>query len=146
MLGEWKIQSRFWDPETKRMDTITGKAKWEKTLNDQYIKEHFELNFFFDQILKGDGYLRYSPVYDRFEFIQLDEFSVSSLLLIGKWDAKNKILAFRPPADYAQWGDKKPLQVEWDYHFYKDGSFRKEMRFPDEKGNFVFASDYHYIK
>jgi hypothetical protein len=145
MIGHWEIKSRFWNPDKQQMDTCEGKASWEKVLNNQYIQEHFELNYFGEN-LKGQGFMRYSPFYQRFEFIQMDEFSESSLLLIGYWDEKVKILSFRPVSGYSQWGDKEALKLEWDYYFYEDGSFRKEMRFPDRNGKFVFASDYHYFK
>lgn len=145
MVGRWKIKSKFFDSEKNKMETIQGKATWKKTLNNQYIQEEFELNFF-GQVLKGQGFLKYSSLYQRFEFIQVDEFSPGSLILVGHWDEKNQILSFRPITGYAQWGDKKELQLEWDYYFYPDGSFRKEMRLPDKEGRFVFASDYHYSK
>lgn len=145
MVGTWEIKSKFRNPETNKTDTLQGKATWKKTLSNQYIQEHFELNLYGD-LLKGEGYLRYSPLYRRFEFIQMDEFSPGSLILVGSWDSNNRILSFRPISGYSQWGDKGELQLEWDYYFYDDGSFRKEMRLPDKKGKFVFASDYHYYK
>lgn len=145
MLGSWEVKARAWSVKSNKYRGLSGSASFDRKLNEKYVHETFTLDWF-GTILSGEGYLKYSPVHQRFDLVQLDDFSSSPLKLIGTWDAVKKILSFRPVFNHAQWDDKDPLKLRWDYFMYEDGSFKKEIWEPGKNGEYMLTSDYHYFK
>jgi hypothetical protein len=142
--GKWYVTTKFIDAKGETR-YFSGRAQFQSVLKGQYVFEEFELDWDGGK-LSGYGYIRYSPDHNRYELIQVDDFSKSSLLLVGTYDVENNILSFRPLEGYAQWGRGTKPWLEWDYYFYSDGTFRKELRMPDKSGKMVFHSDYTYTR
>lgn len=145
VLGSWTVKARAWSVKSNHYKDLAGTAFFDKKLNGQYIHETFSLDWF-GTLLSGEGYLKYAPLQQRFDLVQLDDFSSSPLKLIGTWDAAKKILSFRPVFNHAQWDEKIPLKLRWDYFIYADGSFKKEIWEPAKNGEYMLTSDYHYFK
>lgn len=143
VLGGWQVKTRVWSSKENKYKNISGTARLEKRLKDNYVHEDFSLDWF-GTLLHGEGFIRYSPLHQRFDFVQLDDFSSSPLKLIGTWDAEKKKLSFRPVFNHAQWDSRSPEWFYWDYYFYDDGSFKKEIWEKNKEGEFKLTSDYHY--
>jgi hypothetical protein len=143
--GKWEVKARAWSSKVNGYKELSGSAIFEKRLKDNYIHEDFSIDWF-GTLLHGEGFVRYSPLHQRFDFVQLDDFSSSPLKLIGTWDGAKKKLSFRPIFNHAQWDSKKPEWFYWDYYFYDDGSFKKEIWEKNKQGEFKLTSDYHYYK
>lgn len=145
MLGSWDVKARAWSVKSNKYKDLTGSATFNKKVNDKYIHEIFTLDWFGTK-LYGEGYLKYSPIHQRFDLVQLDDFSSSPLKLIGTWDPVKQILSFRPVFNHSQWDEKEPLNLRWDYYLYEDGSFKKEIWEPIKNGEYFLTSEYHYFK
>ena len=143
MRGEKEISARLWSQRDRKFIDTKGIATFSEILNDQYIREQFQLNLN-NQVVKGTAYVRFSKAHSRFELIQVDEAAASSIVLNGHWDDKLQQLVFLPLENYSQWGSKGTLGLRWSYTFNPDGSFVKEMHTLDETKKYVLQSDYTY--
>lgn len=100
--------------------------------------------------LNGKGvtaraYIKFSPIYERFELVQVDNAAGSFIHLYGYWDTESNTLKFKPIEDYSQWGSTGSLKLTWDYVFYNDGSFKKVIKLPNKAGKWIVQSEYHYL-
>jgi hypothetical protein len=145
-LGTWKISSHFYKPDGDTAFTTTGGASFNQAYKSIYLREQFDLLWKDKSTVHGEAFIRYSEKYKRFELVQVDDVGNSILVLNGTWDPEKKVLAFKPIEGYSQWGSSGTKYLLWDYTFFPDGSFKKEMRLPDEKNNMYLASDYYYSK
>ena len=145
MLGEWVIHARMrMNPATDDFKDMKGKASFEQLYTSEQIKESFELAGRF----KGEAFINYAATHERYELFQIDMMSSrrSTILLNGEYDEETQRLNFKHLDNYPQWGKSPSLQLRWEYIFYPDGSFKKEMYSKDEAGNYYLQSDYHYKK
>ena len=144
MKGEWKIEYNIRRSRYSRFQKGQGKAKFEKHFGEGQIKETFELGGRF----RGEAFINFATAHKRFELFQIDMMSSrrSTIYLIGKYSEDEKRLKFYNMKDHPQWGRTPALEIKWEYVFYEDGSFKKEMYMKDDDGNFYLQSDYHYKK
>jgi hypothetical protein len=89
VYGKWVVKARAWSSKINGYKETSGSASIEKRLNNNYVHEDFSLDWF-GTLLHGEGFIRYSPLHQRFDFVQLDDFSSSPLKLIGTWDGQRR--------------------------------------------------------
>lgn len=142
MLGQWQVNYSEWSPEQKNFQHTKGIASFRTAYKDNYVREEFEITDKDGEAIKGEGFVRYSNEFNRFELVQLDESGQSTLLLEGKWYPEYRLVSFTPVEDQLQ---AKSLRMRWDYIFFEDGTFKKVLRKANKKGEYRIASDFHYI-
>lgn len=139
MKGRYKIESRILIEGDYK--SVEGKARFEEQLGG--IEETTTLRFMGNDISLR-AYIKYSPRYERFELVQVDEAAESILKLTGYWNPSTNTLEFRPIDHHSQWGSTGTFALQWNYTFNEDGRFVKTMKIPDGEGAWILQSNYHY--
>ena len=142
MVGEWKIEARMRMAPDGEFRKMSGTAKFENHFSNEQVKETFTLGGRF----KGEAFINYAAGHKRYELFQIDQMSSrrSTINLLGEYIEDKKRLNFKEIPNHSQWGQSPSLEIRWEYIFYEDGSFKKEMYSKDSNGDYYLQSDYHY--
>lgn len=137
------MSTELYSPSKRDTFFSRGYSNFSSDIDSKYIREDFEfvLN---GKNVAGSAYITYCDAYHRFELLQVDNISKSSILLNGAWDDSSRhSITFYSPANYAQWGLPVNVSLQWKYLFDSSGSFTKEIWLADEKSA-TLSSVYRY--
>ncbi len=126
-------------------DTVFSKgySNFSPSIDSKYIREDFEFSIS-DKSISGSAYISYSEAYDRFELLQIDNTSKSSIVLNGIWDdTTHRTLTFFPVENYPQWGLPGTVQLKWKYIFQEGNTFTKEIWLASDNKE-TLSSSYNY--
>ncbi|MCC9136087.1 DUF1579 family protein [Pontibacter silvestris] len=144
-IGNWRISSYEWQPETQKFVETTGNASFNKAYQGNYIKEQFEIKKTDGSIVTGEGFLRYSETSKRFEFVQLDDEGESIVLMVGEWRPEYNLLTLSSVKETESFAIGNSNVAHWQYFFLEDGSIKKIVRKPNAKGLYVITATNHYV-
>jgi proline iminopeptidase len=120
-----------------------GHAVFCSKLEDRYLQEDFEFELNGKKIF-GTAYITYSEFYNRFELMQVDNASKSSILLYSETqDSVNSSISFVQPLTSNMWGLSNNIKVKWKYNFKPEGNFTKEIWLVDGEKE-KLSSSYAY--
>lgn len=142
MVGDFVIEAGIRRSPSDSFREITGNATFVQPFGEQQIRESFILDG--PRKFEGVAFINFSEAHERYELFQIDVASSkrSTIYLIGE-ESDGKIKFSSEQLDLPQWGQQS-FQLRWEYSFYEDGSFKKEMLTRDQHGEFFVQSYYHY--
>ena len=142
LLGYKNIDVKF----RVSTDKTVSSYGWSSFINypdPNYIQEDFSFLYGKDT-LTGTTVISYSNFYKRYELLQYDNASKSTLALTGQWnDSTYTKLEFRPASSRPMWGSPGELKIKWIYDFTDKSSTTKEI-WIEKDGKYILASSYTY--
>lgn len=142
LLGYKNINAKF----RVSVDKSVSSYGWSSFINypdSNYVKEDFSFLFGKDT-LSGTTVISYSNFYKRYELLQYDNASKSTLALTGEWtDSTYSRLEFKPASSRPMWGSSGELKIKWVYDFTDPSSTTKEI-WVEKDRKYLLASTYTY--
>lgn len=109
------------------LNNSKGHAVFHSELEDRYLQEDFEFELN-GKMIFGTAHITYSEFYKRFELMQVDNASRSSILLYSEThDSLNSSISFVQPQASNMWGLPNNIRIKWKYTFLSEDSFIKEI-------------------
>lgn len=138
MTGEWKIEASMFSPAGEVVQSFSGNATWETVYNGRYVHEKFEFEFRGNKV-SGEAFLGETKMFNRYEFVQVDNANPVMFMLTGNWNDSASTLELSNVAG--------SVRLKWQYVFLSDGSFVKKMLVPKQgTSEYYVQSAYHYKK